>query len=144
MAKDDINYLISLIFSSGRLIKKRMRIKKKFSPLQILTLHYVKEHRNTSMKDIASFLSIAPSSATSLINGLVRSHKLKRVSDNKDRRLIRIAITSQGEAILDAILEKVKIKMQNIFSKLQSREIRSLIHILEKICSNDSQKEVKK
>lgn len=143
MVQDNIDHLISLIFSSGRLIRKRIQIEKKFSPLQILTLHYVKEHRNTSMKDIASFLRITPSSTTSLINELVKSHKLKRVSDNKDRRLIRIAITPQGETILDAIFKKAKIKMQNTFSKLQSREIRSLIRILEKICSNDSQKKLK-
>lgn len=131
-----INKIISLIFTTSRLIRERSKGKEHpdpFSFLQIETLRYVSENKNPPMKDVADYLYITPPSATSLIDGLVKTKMLERNFDKNDRRVVRLSVTSKGQKILSTGFNETAIRMQKILKKLDEKEQKNLIEILEKL-----------
>ncbi len=132
-----IEQIIALFFTTSRLIYKEAEKDKDrpgfFSFLQLEVLGYIKENEKLSMKRIASFLSITPPSATSLINKLVKAGVLKRFFDEKDRRTVLLSLTSKGEVVLNREFKKVSAQMQKTLMKLNSKEQKNLIEIFQKL-----------
>lgn len=135
MPHSNIGQLISVIFTVSRLMREHATDQEKIDPftfLQLETLRYIDEKSDPFMKGIADYLWITPPSATSLINGLVKTRQLERVYDKDDRRMIRLIITAKGKKTLNAGFKK-KIKfMKKMFDKLSEKEIDDLIKIFEK------------
>lgn len=134
--KSKINRIISLIFTTSRLIREKSKGKEHpdpFSFLQFETLRYVAEKENPLMKDVADYLYITPPSATSLIDGLVTAKMLERNSDKNDRRIIRVSITPRGQKILDTGFSETANRMRRILTKLDEMDQKNLIEILEKL-----------
>lgn len=128
--------LISMIFTTSRLIRERSGNQEKidpFSMLQLETLRYVDEKENPTMTEIADYLCITAPSATSLIDTLVKSKRLERIHDKADRRLVRLAVTSTGKEALTVGFKKITKRMQAVLSNLSEKERADLITILEKL-----------
>ncbi|MFA5792292.1 MAG: MarR family transcriptional regulator [Candidatus Gracilibacteria bacterium] len=134
----DVKQIISLMFTTGRLIKEcgeGIANMSPYSHLQLETLRYVSEEKIPAMKKVANYLCITPPSATSLINGLVKSGQLSRTTDEKDRRMVRLSITPKGQKNLDDGLKEIHENMAKIFSHLDTSERKNLIDILSKLSS---------
>ncbi len=135
-----INHIVSLIFKSSRLIHKHLKKEKKyldpFSVLRLEVLHYVSEKKNPLMKEVANYFCITPPSATSLVNPLIKSRMLKRVSDKSDRRAIRLFITPKGVRKLKDGFGKIQNSMRKILVRLNKKEQENLIKILKKLSEN--------
>ena len=132
-----IEQIISLFFTTSRLIYKESTKNKDrpdfFSFLQLEVLGYIKENKKLSMKKVASFLSVTPPSATSLINRLVKTGVLMRFFDEKDRRTVLLSLTHKGEVVLNREFKKVSAQMQKTLMKLNSKEQKNLIEIFQKL-----------
>lgn len=136
MAPSNINYLVSLIFNTSRLIREQMKkhdVVDSFSFLELKVLFYVAMKENPTMADIADCLCIAPPSATPLINRLVKDGALRRVSDKKDRRIIHLGMTIPGKKTLDKGTKEIFSRMQKVLLRLSEKERRDLTRILEKL-----------
>jgi DNA-binding MarR family transcriptional regulator len=57
-----------------------------------------------SIKELAELLSLAPHSVTELVDRAEDAGLVRRVEDNRDRRVARIALTREGKARFDAAL----------------------------------------
>lgn len=125
---------ITLIFSVSRQIKEKYRDERKghISGMKLETLRYIKE-KKPLMKEIADYLSIAPPSATSLINHLVKAGLAERIDDVQDRRIVRLGITNRGKKELQRGVERIAGRMKKMLSSLSERDKLNLIRILEKI-----------
>ncbi len=131
-----IEEIISLFFTTSRLIYKQSKGKNChdfFSFLQLETLNYVKENKKPPMKEVAGFLSVAPSSATPLINRLVKLGMLKRCFDKNDRRFIRLSLTSKGQKVLSEEFKKASAQMRKTLMKLNNKEQKNLVEIFQKL-----------
>ncbi|MDP1845953.1 MAG: MarR family transcriptional regulator [Candidatus Moranbacteria bacterium] len=132
--EETTNRAISLIFSVSRMIKEKYRNERQenISGVKLETLRYIKENKPL-MKDIAEYLSVAPPSATSLINHLVEAKLVERIRDGNDRRIVRMNITSFGEKKFTQGMTMVADRMKKVLSPLNASEKENLIKILEKI-----------
>ncbi len=132
--EETTNRAISLIFSVSRMIKEKYQNERRgnISGMKLETLRYIKENRPL-MKDIAEYLSIAPPSATSLINHLVEAKLVERIHNGNDRRIVRMNITSLGEKKFRQGMAMIADRMKKVLSSLNKSEKESLIRILEKI-----------
>lgn len=132
--KGTTNKAISLIFSVSRMIKEKYRNEKKenISGMQLETLRYIKENKPL-MKDIAEYLSIAPPSATSLVNHLAQAKLVERIHDGEDRRIVRMKITNLGKRKFRQGMAMIAGRMKKVLSSLNKSEKKNLIKILEKI-----------
>ncbi|OGW85804.1 MAG: hypothetical protein A2987_05915 [Omnitrophica bacterium RIFCSPLOWO2_01_FULL_45_10] len=85
------------------------------------------------MSDLAKSLSVTTAAMTGIVDRLVREGYLRRESDPKDRRIIKIRLTAKGERAVTQILEKKKqmiIKMFGMISQGEREEyLRILTHI---------------
>lgn len=136
--ENDIKQIISLMFTTGRLIKEcgeGIANMSPYSHLQLETLRYVSEEKIPTMRKVADYLCITPPSATSLINGLVKSGQLSRKTDKKDRRIVRLVVTSKGKQDLCSGLNQIHQNMAKIFEHLNKAERKNLIDILTKLSS---------
>ncbi len=105
------------------------------SMLRLHTVRYVSDAGTPLMKEVAHYLSITPSSATSLINSLVNAKLLARQFDRRDRRIVRLSVTAKGRIFLRRGLAAKKAKMREVLGRLNRQERQQLIHILQKIIS---------
>ena len=132
-----IDYVISLIFKTDRLIRRRLRKEKRrldpFSVLRLEALRYIAEKKNPSMREVADYFCITPPSVTSLIDSLVKSKVVKRIYDKDDRRAIRLFITSKGREELKKGINRINNNMRKVLKQLNTKELKNLIKILEKL-----------
>lgn len=138
MKQTNVNKLISLFFTTSRIIREHAEGHDRVDPLSFLrleTLRFVAEKKSPTMRNIADYLCVTPSSATSLINGLVKDGELKRTEDETDRRIIRLTVTTKGEDRIKEGFKQVSSRMKNILTKLDEKEINAFIKILEKLAA---------
>lgn len=133
MESKNIDRLISLIFSTRRLMVESGATPSPCSLLHAETLRFITEKRNPTMKEVALFLSITPPSATSLIDSLVKSKHIVRIQDSVDRRTVRLKITPEGKRAFTRACAQRKKNMKKIMSALNDYDRTSLITILEKL-----------
>jgi len=129
-----IDRIISLIFTTRRMTheQKEPHKGKNCSFLHLIALKYVQEQKPL-MKEIAGFLGVAPPSATSMVNTLIRSELVHRQAEAGDRRSVRIAITKKGEKFLEAHKKRMAEKMREKLGRLTATEQQQLEKILTKI-----------
>ena len=136
MSQDAIDKLVSLIFSTKRLLIEQGMRKCKVDPAMIMrmeTLKFISEQNGPTMKDIADLWCITPPSATSLVNNLVKSGQIRRVADVHDRRLVRLVITPFGKKNYSLGEKKIQNTIRKVLSVLDEKDIKQYISILEKI-----------
>lgn len=102
---------------------------------QMGILTVLREMKSCKMKDIAKSLYITTSAATGLVDRMVKAGFLKRVADDKDRRIILIEMTRKGSDIIEEI-EKARFKMlMDMFGKLTSAERKRYLETVRKLCT---------
>jgi DNA-binding MarR family transcriptional regulator len=137
-----IEYLISLFFNTGRLIKEKHGNDEgigcpiihgsHFSMLRVEVIRLI-EIEEPTMKRIAEYLHIKAPSATSLVNGLVQIGYVKRISDPNDRRMVQMKITDKGREYLKDGMKHMTEKIKEVLSKLKKDQIDNFIKIMEDI-----------
>jgi len=138
---NNINDLVAHVFCTTRLIRERAQKTCKsdpFSALQLETLFYVESKGNPTMKDISGYLCVTPPSATSVVDKLVIAKKLERITDPKDRRIVRLNVTAKGKNEAEKwYAEKIE-RMKKMFSVLTESERIEFTRILTKISEQNS------
>jgi DNA-binding MarR family transcriptional regulator len=128
--------IIALIFSIGRSIRRQTGSPQEvcfLSILQMETLRYIRENKKVLMKDLAEYLHITPPSTTSIVEDLFKRGLVKRLSDKKDRRIIKISLTTRGKKLLENSLQRKLKEFRKKIEVLSSDEKKSLLKILRKI-----------
>lgn len=129
-----IDYLIPQM-QKGLLFSKEMKKSclREISISQMVVLTLLKDGEKTIMKDIAKALSVTTSAATGLVDRMVKSDFLERVSNPNDRRIISIRMTKQGKKLIDKIAQQRRHLLVRVFGKLSQKERDAYLAILEKI-----------
>ncbi len=101
--------------------------------LQIEALWCIKKKEHAHMGDIAENFSITMPTASSLVDKLITTRLAKRASDKKDRRIVRISLTREGERLLKEVSKQRKNKINKLLSYLSDVDKKELLRILKKI-----------
>ena len=127
--------LSSSIFNIGRLIREKMRetCAADFTQTELEALKFVECNKNSTMRQIADYLYIKPSSATSLVNNLFKKGVIKRSGNKNDRRTIYIVTTPKGLKILQKKYKTIHKTINKVFEKLSKKDKENLIKIFNKI-----------
>jgi len=134
---------IEVMFKNSRMLREEMRYSSNIahlSMLQIHTLSFLKQKKNAQMSEIAENFHIELPSATSLLNKLVALQLVERQADEKDRRMVRIALTEAGQDILKKAMEEKLIHIEHMLSYLTESEQHELLRLLEKLNERIEQK----
>jgi MarR family transcriptional regulator, organic hydroperoxide resistance regulator len=138
MKSDNTLELVEMLFKVTRLMKDEMSFTNNLihlSILQIQTLIFLCQNKDkkVSMGNIAEYFHIELPSATSLLNKLCEQKLVERHTDQEDRRLVIITLTSEGETLLGQVVCQRRKKLEKVLSYLSEQEKSDLLHILETI-----------
>lgn len=133
---DDIEELVSSMRQIFRTIHQKSGIsveERAATMLQRETLMFLKEHAEATMTDLSSGLGMSLSSATQLVERLVKVGFAKRRDDPIDRRIVRVSMTGEGNVELERLAKAKRQRFQKIFSVLPDSDIQELLRILKSI-----------
>ena len=97
--------------------------------LQFSALNYIQVNADISVAQLGSLLHLSKSSCTQLIERLEKAGFIKRIQDEKDRRIIHLSISETGKKELGESKKKILTKLKVIFSHLPEEDIKDLIRI---------------
>lgn len=92
-------------------------------------------HRQTPpmMGELSAELGFPLSSTTRLVDWLVRAQIAERVSDPKDRRIVRVCLTERGHQFHRATMEHNKRQVIELVSRFSPDEQAQLLQLLTKL-----------
>lgn len=124
--------LASLLFELGRIVKRQTTMLQSgsLSYFHAYTLQLVRDEEGVRMKDLAALLQISNSSATALVDRLVEGKCVERRSDEKNRKLVRLFLTKDGQSALEKNCEKHEALLERGFARLSAEEKKTLEKIL--------------
>jgi MarR family transcriptional regulator, organic hydroperoxide resistance regulator len=135
--KDEINSrILETMFRFFKTVKPTMSFHSKTSDLtmvQFEALILIKHNPDIQMKDLAEHFSITMPSATSLIDKLIEMKYAGRKNDIKDRRIVKIHLTKQGEKLLHEAMKQRETKINRLLSSLSKNDKEDLLRILETV-----------
>jgi DNA-binding MarR family transcriptional regulator len=91
--------------------------------------------KELTMGELSSALSVPFSTATRMIDVLVADGYVKRMQDPDDRRVVRVALTAEGEKLHRTIEKFTDEHVQSILSCLSVEEQQSLFELIRKVTS---------
>ena len=103
---------------------------------ELMLIDFIGEGKEIIMRDIADFLQTPQSTATGIVDKLVKKDYLKRYYSEEDRRTIRIGLTAKGASLKTLFCDKKKETSEAIASILTEEEKSQIISIFKKIDSN--------
>ncbi|WP_426890731.1 MarR family winged helix-turn-helix transcriptional regulator [Rossellomorea aquimaris] len=121
MMKSDIRTIFGEFISNGE-----------FRVLQLIS-----ENGALKSSEISKRMEVSASHITSITDTLVEKGYITRMRSNEDRRVVELALTPQGEAMLSQCEEKKTQYFQELFVKFDKEEINHLIELFEKLLASN-------
>jgi DNA-binding MarR family transcriptional regulator len=100
---------------------------------QFIILDFISTQHDVMMTDVAKHLEISTAAVTGMMDRLQKSGYLGRVHDVKDRRIVRLKLTSKGKKLVVKIHEERRQMIITMFSKISQSERDEYLRILTKI-----------
>ena len=79
---------------------------------------------------LAEELAVTPSTASRLCDRLVRKGLVCRREDRRDRRAVRLALTAEGRALVDAVTERRRAEIAHLLNAIPGDAQRSMVQAL--------------
>ncbi|WP_250007015.1 MarR family winged helix-turn-helix transcriptional regulator [Actinoplanes sp. M2I2] len=99
-------------------------------PAQLRVLAIVAQNRPTNMSRLAEALEVVPSSASRLCDRLEATGLLRRVPDPRDRREVRLLLTTSARTLLDQIRERRRQALGEVLERMSPADRQELVHAL--------------
>lgn len=111
----------------GEMIKHKLNVTE-FSVLEIL---YIK--RKQTIRQIGNSILVSSGSMTYIIDKLEQKGLLNRHACHKDRRVIHVMLTDDGNHLMKKIIPNYRDLVNYIFGSLNEEESQKLVSILKKV-----------
>lgn len=133
---DEVLDIMPVMFREFARREDNALVRGKISCPQMVALQFAGERSEVTVGEIARALSSEKSSASVLLERLVKQGMMKRRHDAKDRRLVWMSLTPKGRKVLDQILGQKRQSFKAIFGVLDARERAQYLSILRKVRSH--------
>jgi DNA-binding MarR family transcriptional regulator len=88
-----------------------------------------------TMGELADALGMTPSSASQLVERLVRLGLVERLREEDDRRVVRVVVTTGTKRKFDAMVRVRLRALEHLTAALSDSELRTLVELLQKLGS---------
>lgn len=104
------------------------------SASQFSTMKVLRIHGALAQRDIAKFILKSGGNITVLVDNLEREGLVARDRDTKDRRIVYVRLTPDGEALFDRIYPEHLDRIREAMSGLTDDECETLRGLLQRVC----------
>ena len=101
------------------------------SDFQALML--IGERQRCIVSDVAHGLNISPTTASSLVDRLVRNNYVERYRSDDDRRIVRLELSAEGGRIREETLTQKREHCRRMLNELAPEEAEAFIRLMQKI-----------
>ncbi|GIQ68544.1 MarR family transcriptional regulator [Xylanibacillus composti] len=138
MGQEGLHQLEAVFTDVFRMMKQEFlkRVERHLSGSQALILQKLHKEGQQKISQLASHLDITTGAVTGLCDKLIASGYVSRQRAQSDRRVVYIDITDAGKEALQRVSALRREIVEEFFAGLSEEEIRSLIHIFEKVLFN--------
>jgi MarR family transcriptional regulator, organic hydroperoxide resistance regulator len=103
------------------------------TPQQYWLLRQLRRDGSLSLGELAQSLGITTGSATVACKRLERAGLLTRVRQLEDERIVQVALTEQGNALIDDLRQKKRAALAQWLDVLDQREQEELLDMVERL-----------
>ena len=125
----ELRYVAGIIKQQGRRILKNYTI----TPPQFIALQWLFEHGDMTIGDLSNRMFLAFSTTTDLVDRMEKNNLVKRVRDEQDRRVVRIHLLTEGERVIEEVIDKRRQYLNTVLSDFDNEEIKSFSSLLSKL-----------
>ncbi|AXH99376.1 MarR family transcriptional regulator [Sporosarcina sp. PTS2304] len=125
----DLRYIASIIKEQGRKILKNYTI----TPPQFSALQWLLEYGDMTIGDLSNKMFLAFSTTTDLVDRMENNQLVKRVRDDKDRRVVRVHLLPEGERIIEEAIQKRQEYLQDVLTNYDAEEMQQFSKLLMKL-----------
>jgi MarR family transcriptional regulator, organic hydroperoxide resistance regulator len=125
----DLRYISGIIKQKGRELLSNYTI----TPPQFIALQWLFEDGDMTIGELSNKMFLACSTTTDLVDRMEKNELVVRVKDPNDRRVVRIHLLDEGERIIDEVIKKRQLYLQEVLKDFSSEEILSLKQGLTKL-----------
>ena len=127
-----VDSLVSLLDSA------RLAQSPAIPPTQLRVLTIISAGRHTNMSRLAEALDVVPSSASRLCDRLEATGLLRRVTDPRDRREVRLLLTSSARRLLDELRDRRRAALGEVLDQMSPADQKSLVRALRSFAAATS------
>jgi len=106
---------------------------KNMSLSQLNVLMFLETRDHVRMKDIGEKLGIKPSSATNLVDRLIKSGLVERSFDPEDRRVVEVSLSEGGKNLIEEVRKADRKHWEKVIGKIDEKEYEQLFRIIKKM-----------
>lgn len=125
----ELRYISGIIKQKGREILSNYTI----TPPQFVALQWLFEHGDMTIGDLSTKMYLAFSTTTDLVDRMEKNQLVLRVRDESDRRVVRIHLLKEGERIIEEVIQKRQVYLQEILSDFDEPSVQQLSVLLKKL-----------
>lgn len=125
----DLRYIAAIIKEQGRKILKNYTI----TPPQFSALQWLLEHGDMTIGELSNKMFLAFSTTTDLVDRMESSQLVKRVRDEKDRRVVRVHLLTEGERIIEEVIQKRQQYLAEVLKNFDEQEIQQFSGLLTRL-----------
>ncbi|WP_138753832.1 MarR family winged helix-turn-helix transcriptional regulator [Paenibacillus sinopodophylli] len=100
---------------------------------QLSTLRYLQLHNRSTSSELADIFCVGKSSITAIVTRLFDKNLIQRLPDEKDRRVIYLALTEEGRQICDHMNDKIDVLLAKYIEPFSEQEAIGFIETFEKL-----------
>jgi MarR family transcriptional regulator, organic hydroperoxide resistance regulator len=140
MIRSVLDDIIDSTFEIGRYMRAKMmelaKEGRKMNLLQIHTLLLLERKPGITMKELATHLKVTGPSATVFVHRLVKMGCIARQRDRKNRKLVHLKLTTEGQKVLANMNNRQRILQRSLYESLSLADQKELARILVKVIHN--------
>lgn len=125
----ELRYIAAIIKHNGRKILKNYTI----TPPQFIALQWLFEHGEMTIGDLSQKMFLAFSTTTDLVDRMEKNDLVKRIRDEKDRRVVRIKLLEEGKRVIEEVIDKRRLYLNSVLSDFTEDEVGELSQLLSKL-----------
>ena len=125
----DLRYIAAIIKQQGRRILSNYTI----TPPQFIALQWLFEHGDMTIGDLSNRMFLAFSTTTDLVDRMEKNNLVKRVRDEQDRRVVRIHLLSEGERVIEEVIDKRRVYLDMVLEDFDEQQVKSFSDLLSKL-----------
>ncbi|MGG5254858.1 MarR family winged helix-turn-helix transcriptional regulator [Neobacillus sp. SM06] len=129
LIEKELRYIAGIIKQKGRELLSNYTI----TPPQFVALQWLYEYGDMTIGDLSNKMYLACSTTTDLVDRMEKNQLVIRVKDSQDRRVVRIHLLEEGERIIQEVIKKRQIYLQEVLKNFSDEEIQLLQSNLVKL-----------
>ena len=125
----DLRYISGIIKQKGREMLSTYTI----TPPQFIALQWLFEDGDMTIGELSTKMYLACSTTTDLVDRMEKNLLVERVKNPNDRRVVRIHLLEEGKRIIDEVIKKRQVYLEEVLVDFTPEEIQVLQRSLTKL-----------